>query len=186
MHDGRIISVDLSGIFMSGEVLDIGCRGGGIIYRALKGSNTTRTEEAALTSNCAVPMGTTDWVCGSPDKLPFECSSFDNAAAFFSFSQMGGLRARNKSLREIERVLKPGGNLHIWDINKSADMIWWHRTIRALLPGGDRAEMEIVSRKTPWGCTPDDMVPMIERFFHIDVFIRYEEYFFIRAAKKEG
>ena len=51
---------------------------------------------------------------GFSDELPYPDASFDRVLSSFMFHHLGA-DYREKSLREVRRVLKPGGSLHLAD-----------------------------------------------------------------------
>ena len=105
---------------LSGNILDIGGGGEGIIGRLYREQVTAidnRQEELDEAPNVCkkVLMDATE--------LKYEANSFDNVTFFFTLMFMGEEEQR-KAIGEATRVLKRGGELHIWDCNiASADPV---------------------------------------------------------------
>ncbi|MDR1664836.1 MAG: class I SAM-dependent methyltransferase [Clostridiales bacterium] len=102
---------DLSGLKLSGRVLDIGGGGEGIISRCVGGSVTAidnRAEELAETADIGIKI-----IMDACD-LKFLDGYFDHVTCFFSLMYMG-LPQIEKFLGEAFRVLKKDGELRIWD-----------------------------------------------------------------------
>jgi demethylmenaquinone methyltransferase/2-methoxy-6-polyprenyl-1,4-benzoquinol methylase len=86
--------------------------------------------------------GTIDWVQGDLLALPFPDASFDAATVGFGVRNVADLDA---ALRELRRVLRPGGGLAILEITQPRGplrpffSVWFDRVVPALgrvLPGG--------------------------------------------------
>jgi demethylmenaquinone methyltransferase/2-methoxy-6-polyprenyl-1,4-benzoquinol methylase len=86
--------------------------------------------------------GTIDWVQGDLLALPFPDASFDAATVGFGVRNVADLGA---ALRELRRVLRPGGGLAILEITQPRGplrpffSVWFDRVVPALgrvLPGG--------------------------------------------------
>jgi demethylmenaquinone methyltransferase/2-methoxy-6-polyprenyl-1,4-benzoquinol methylase len=84
-----------------------------------------------------------EWVQGDVLALPFEDASFDSATVGFGIRNVDDLEA---GLRELRRVLRPGGRLAILEITTPSGVlapfyrVWFDRVVPLLgrvLPGGD-------------------------------------------------
>ena len=82
------------------------------------------------------------WVQGDLLSLPFEAASFDAATVGFGVRNVADLEL---ALRELRRVLRPGGRLAILEITRARGVLrpffslWFDRIVPALgkvLPGG--------------------------------------------------
>lgn len=95
-----------------GYILDIGGGGEGIIGQ-LKGDQVISIDknkgelEEANSKNLKIVMDATD--------LQFLDNSFNTAAAFFTFMYMD-YETKEKTFKEVFRVLKPNGKFFIWDV----------------------------------------------------------------------
>jgi demethylmenaquinone methyltransferase/2-methoxy-6-polyprenyl-1,4-benzoquinol methylase len=83
-----------------------------------------------------------EWVCGDLLALPFEDACFESATIGFGIRNVEDLAA---ALRELRRVLVPGGRLGVLEITRAAGLLapfyglWFERLIPRLgrlLPGG--------------------------------------------------
>jgi demethylmenaquinone methyltransferase/2-methoxy-6-polyprenyl-1,4-benzoquinol methylase len=84
-----------------------------------------------------------EWVQGDVLALPFEDASFDSATVGFGIRNVDDLEG---GLRELQRVLRPGGRLAILEITTPRGAlapfyrVWFDRVVPLLgrvLPGGD-------------------------------------------------
>jgi demethylmenaquinone methyltransferase/2-methoxy-6-polyprenyl-1,4-benzoquinol methylase len=84
-----------------------------------------------------------EWVQGDVLALPFEDASFDSATVGFGIRNVDDLE---RGLRELRRVLRPGGRLAILEITTPRGVlapfyrVWFDRVVPLLgrlLPGGD-------------------------------------------------
>ena len=111
-HQG-IISLNLDDMQISGNILDIGGGGEGIIGQRFGREVTAidkRKEELDEAENCEckkLVMDATD--------IKFNNASFENCTAFFSFMYMSD-EIIMKVLKEVYRVLKKEGFFYIWDL----------------------------------------------------------------------
>lgn len=103
--------IDLSEIKLSGRTLDIGGGGEGVIAKHTKGNVIIidkRADELEETEDIGIKV-----VMDATD-LKFLDNYFDNITCFYSFMYMSD-EAIERVLLECRRVLREGGELHIWD-----------------------------------------------------------------------
>jgi demethylmenaquinone methyltransferase/2-methoxy-6-polyprenyl-1,4-benzoquinol methylase len=86
--------------------------------------------------------GDVEWVRGDVLSLPFESASFDSATVGFGVRNVDDLE---RALRELRRVLRPGGRVAILEITQARGVlrpffsVWFDRVVPLLgklLPGG--------------------------------------------------
>jgi ubiquinone/menaquinone biosynthesis C-methylase UbiE len=94
-----------------GFILDIGGGGEGVIGQ-MKGSQVVSIDLSKRELEGA-PAGPLKIVMDATE-LKFLDGSFETVTAFFSFMYMGP-EVREKALKEIHRVLVPGGRFLLWD-----------------------------------------------------------------------
>jgi SAM-dependent methyltransferase len=108
----RYLLDDLSGI--QGRVLDVGC-GGGSVAKAAKRARPDLevfgcdVSESAIKTAKAAPEGV-DFRLATAEKLPFGDGEFDFV---WIFDVLEHVDDPARVLREVARVLKPGGGFHI-------------------------------------------------------------------------
>jgi len=164
----------------------MGFDGKGIIYRALKNSIMYEDyEEAAITVEDGKDLDDYNWICGYPDSLPFEDGSFDTVVAFFSLSYINRKYIRNKTVREIHRVLKKNGKLYIWDINIGFLKFCLKRKLKVILPHNETVESEINANGRIGNYNMFSLIPVIKRYFDICEKKSFNTHFQIEAAKKD-
>lgn len=95
------------------KVLDIGC-GNGRLYHVLKEKQILYTgldlsEELIKISKAKYPE--VDFMVGDMKKLPFLAGSFDAVFCIAAFHHLTTAEERLQTLREMKRVVKPGGKI---------------------------------------------------------------------------
>ena len=110
---------------------------------------------------------TIEWVRGDVTALPFEDASFDVATVGFGIRNVPDLE---DALRELARVLRPGGRLGILEITQPRGIlrpffrVWFDRAVPVLgrvLPGGAAYTYLPASvRRFPG---PDDLAAALDR-----------------------
>ncbi|CCD72180.1 Sterol 4-C-methyltransferase strm-1 [Caenorhabditis elegans] len=106
--------------------LDIGCGIGGVMldiadFGAKLTGVTIAPNEAEIGNEKFANMGISDRckiVAADCQKMPFEDSTFDVAYAIYSLKYIPNL---DKVMKEIQRVLKPGGKFIVYDLIKTND-----------------------------------------------------------------
>lgn len=178
------LSVDISGFKAYGEVLDMGYKSCGIIYRAVKGCSLI--DETAVTSDRVQSSGKFNWIGGTPDSLPFEDGRFDTAISFFSICLIDKKHERNKAIKEAARVIKEGGIFYIWDINIKNISLGFNEAISVTIPGGEIIGMKIAMPVLWGGYGLKHLLPVMEMYFDIKEAKDLERYFYIKAVKKKN
>ena len=126
------------------RVLDACCGTGDLAVAAERegGTVTGLDFSTAMLERARRKSDTVDWVEGDLLALPFEDGSFDAATVGFGVRNVASLEA---GLRELRRVLRPGGRLAILEITRPRGFLrpffslWFDRVVPLLgkvLPGG--------------------------------------------------
>jgi arsenite methyltransferase len=129
LRDGILQSIDWHG---DEQVLDVGCGHGLLLIGAAKKLTTGRAvgvdvwsqrdqkdnSAAAVKENACIEGVSNRVEIQDADarKLPFGDNSFDVVLSSFTIHNISGSSERETAIREIARVLKPGGRLVIADI----------------------------------------------------------------------
>jgi demethylmenaquinone methyltransferase/2-methoxy-6-polyprenyl-1,4-benzoquinol methylase len=110
-----------------GKILDIACGTGDLtIYFGKKGIPTTGVDISEKMVEVAIHKADKlsckpDFVIASADELPFEKSSFDAVTISFGIRNFEN---RERALKEIYRVLTPGGVVAILEFAIPGNMVW--------------------------------------------------------------
>ena len=139
----------LARIPRGGELLDVGCGTGALARLVLKQDPTCRVTGLDLAPNMVAQAranleGFADRVRlveGDSDRLPFREESFDAAWCNDSFHHYPRPQA---ALREIYRVLEPGGVLLLADTTAPAGVRW---ALNLLLPLSRSGDVRLYSPK---------------------------------------
>jgi SAM-dependent methyltransferase len=116
------------------RVLEVGCgRGGGAAYlqRALRPATMTAidfSENAVRLCQQRYPEPGLEFRVGNAERLPFPAASFDAVVNVESSHCYGSIEA---FLREVQRVLKPGGHFLYADFRDRDKLDLWRAQLRA-------------------------------------------------------
>ena len=139
-------------------MLDIGCGPGHlpILLSGRHGLDVTGLDldgdmiELAEKNASALADPTTRpaFVVGSVDALPFDDASFDMVVSTLSLHHWAD---RETGLREIHRVLRPGGRALIWDFRSGAHVMGHHMPdVFGLAVASPFANASVTPWRWPW------------------------------------
>ena len=133
----RLLDACFKDLQPGAPVLDVGCGTGEYIHRASElGFSASGIEPAEGMRKVAIQKNPSKTILeGVATTLPFESSSFDLLICIEVLRYLH--RADNRlALREMRRVLKPGGKLFLTSVNKYAlDGFYVYHLVRRLLYG---------------------------------------------------
>lgn len=125
------------------KVLDVGCGGGFTCeFLAARGAVVSGIDQSAATLDAAIRHAkesglAIDYKLGVGERLPYPDASFDAVTCVDVLEHVADLE---KTLSEIQRVLKPGGRFYFDTINKTLKsrfvMIWLLERITKQIPRG--------------------------------------------------
>ncbi|MHA2180415.1 MAG: class I SAM-dependent methyltransferase [Promethearchaeota archaeon] len=104
--------IDLTGVNMNGRILDIGGGGEGVIGQ-LKGEQVVAIDPSKRELEEATESKALNIIMNAKD-LKFIDNTFDTVSIFFTMMYIP-LNDHEKVFNEIHRVLKPNGELFLWD-----------------------------------------------------------------------
>jgi len=107
------IQINLDDYTLTGPVLDIGGGGEGVIGQ-LAGSEVIDIDRR-MDELLEAPDGPTKLMMDAR-QLGFASGQFPSLTAFFSLMYISNLEDQKAVFAEAQRVLQPGGVLHLWDV----------------------------------------------------------------------
>lgn len=117
--------LDLLRMKKGGKVLDVGCGEGIFLARIAKTYGTgcvgVDISKKSITAAKRWESPRLHFQVADVTRLPFKDKSFDHA---LSFDTLEHIQDQSKALLEMMRVLKPGGSLLLYTINKSQCYTW--------------------------------------------------------------
>ena len=162
---GKTIILNLSGFKLLGDVLDVG-ESYGVIYNISKDT----IDEVCV-----------DLLEGSIDEKGIQ-GEYDVCTIFFYLSNLWRESARVQLINEVSKLIKVGGEIYIWDINKEMGEVS-NNKVMAVLPSGKIKEFEFKNLNPISTSNIDNTKKMLENMYSIKEEKLWEDIFFIRGEK---
>ncbi|CUO22332.1 MULTISPECIES: hypothetical protein [Clostridium] len=162
---GKTIILNLSGVKLLGDVLDVG-ESYGVIYNISKDT----IDEVCV-----------DLLEGSIDEKSIQ-GEYDVCTIFFYLSNLWRESARVQLINEVSKLIKVGGEIYIWDINKEMGEVS-NNKVMAVLPSGKIKEFEFKNLNPISTSNIDNTKKMLENMYSIKEEKLWEDIFFIRGEK---
>ena len=162
---GKTIILNLSGVKLLGDVLDDG-ESYGVIYNISKDT----IDEVCV-----------DLLEGSIDEKGIQ-GEYDVCTIFFYLSNLWRESARVQLINEVSKLIKVGGEIYIWDINKEMGEVS-NNKVMAVLPSGKIKEFEFKNLNPISTSNIDNTKKMLENMYSIKEEKLWEDIFFIRGEK---
>ena len=162
---GKTIILNLSGVKLLGDVLDVG-ESYGVIYNISKDT----IDEVCV-----------DLLEGSIDVKSIQ-GEYDVCTIFFYLSNLWRESARVQLINEVSKLIKVGGEIYIWDINKEMGEVS-NNKVMAVLPSGKIKEFEFKNLNPISTSNIDNTKKMLENMYSIKEEKLWEDIFFIRGEK---
>ena len=162
---GKTIILNLSGVKLLGDVLDVG-ESYGVIYNISKDT----IDEVCV-----------DLLEGSIDEKGIQ-GEYDVCTIFFYLSNLWRESARVQLINEVSKLIKVGGEIYIWDINKEMGEVS-NNKVMAVLPSGKIKEFEFKNLNPISTSNIDNTKKMLENIYSIKEEKLWEYIFFIRGEK---
>ena len=162
---GKTIILNLSGVKLLGDVLNVG-ESYGVIYNISKDT----IDEVCV-----------DLLEGSIDEKSIQ-GEYDVCTIFFYLSNLWRESARVQLINEVSKLIKVGGEIYIWDINKEMGEVS-NNKVMAVLPSGKIKEFEFKNLNPISTSNIDNTKKMLENMYSIKEEKLWEDIFFIRGEK---
>lgn len=141
--------IRLSGATDAAAILDVGCGTGVLVDDLLKSRRDVRglvefdiAFDMLKVNAAKFPAAGLSRVCGDAQDLPFAACSFDVVLCFGVFPHFDD---KESALRQIFRVVRPGGALCIGHMMGSREMNAFHRTLNGPVSGDSLPSSETLS-----------------------------------------
>jgi len=152
-ESARRVLIDQAELQPGHRVLEIGCGTGTLLMQIKRAHNDVdvtgldpdpkaldRTRRKAKAAAVAIRLDR-----DFSDSLPYPDASFDRVFSSFMFHHLETVDEKRNTLREVHRVLEPGGRLHLLDFDRPdaarGAITWLHSTRRL----EDNTEARILS-----------------------------------------
>ncbi|WP_304421850.1 hypothetical protein, partial [uncultured Clostridium sp.] len=150
---------------LTGDVLDVG-ESYGVIYNLSKDT----IDEVSV-----------DMLEGTIDEKN-TYGEYDTCTVFFYLSSIWRDSNKFNLIKEASKLVKVGGEIYIWDINKEIGEVS-NNKVMAVLPSGKTKEFEFKNLNPLSKSNIDDTKKMLSNIYDIKEEKVWEDIFFIRAEK---
>lgn len=162
---GKTIILNLSDIKLKGDVLDVG-QSYGVIYNISKDA----LDEISV-----------DLLEGSINEKN-TYGEYDICTVFFYLSSLWRDYNKVNLIKEISKLVKVGGSIYIWDINKEIGEVFSNK-VMAVLPSGKTKDFEFKNLNPISKSNIDDTKRILGDMYCIKEEKVWEDVFFIRGEK---
>ncbi|MCE5222360.1 MAG: hypothetical protein LLF98_14235 [Clostridium sp.] len=163
---GKTLVIDLEGVILQGDILDVGEKNLGIIYNISKEAE----DELSL-----------DYV-SSDMKIELKDRKYDACTFFFDLNKMWTNLEKEKLIKEISSYLKEYGEIFIWDINKERGKVF-NNKIKVILPNKKVKEFTFKNLNILLSSNIEEIKKILEKYFEIEETKAWEDVFFIKGKK---
>ena len=162
---GKTIILNLTDVRVKGDILDVG-ESYGVIYNI---------SEDVIEEVCV------DYVeCEIKESKMVE--QYDTCTMFFSLSSIWRESSKVNLIREASKLVKVGGEIYIWDINKEIGEVS-NNKVMAVLPSGKTKEFEFKNLNPISKSNIDDTKRMLSDIYDIKEEKVWEDIFFVKGEK---
>jgi hypothetical protein len=164
------VYIDIDKQMLIGNILDISVckKTEGLIYNLLK----------FYDKNIEV-----DVVNGKVEKKYIEENLYENCILFFSLRGILLKSSKRMLFRDIYKLLKEDGIVHIWDIDKGYNKKF-NGTIKLIYPDKKIKTIRIIDRNIIKDCSKENTIKLMSKYFDIIDFKCENEIYFIKGKKK--
>ena len=163
---GKTIILNLSGIKLTGDVLDVG-ESYGVIYNISKD---------------AIDEVSVDLLEGTIDEKN-TYGEYDTCTVFFYLSSIWRESNKVNLIREASKLVKVGGEIYIWDINKEIGKLF-NNKIRVILPSEKIKEFQFKNLNPMTSSGIEETRKILTEQFCIQEEKVWEDIYYIKARKK--
>jgi hypothetical protein len=161
------VQIDMQNLNLKGDILDIGVKNYGIIYKICR----QYEDEVAL-----------EYVMGDEKNL-IEREYYDTAVLFFTLSPLRTAGKRRKLIKELYQYIRDCGEIIIWDINKSIGTLV-NLQVEVLLGENETQKINIANLNPVKILSLTQVKRIISPFFEVTEEKLGKTIFFLRAKRK--
>lgn len=162
---GKTIILNLSDIKLRGDILDVG-ESYGVIYNISKET----LDEVSV-----------DLLQGEIDEKN-NYGEYDTCTVFFYLSSIWRETSKMDLIKEVSKLVKVGGEIYIWDINKAVGEMC-NNKVMAILPSGNIKDFEFKNLNPITKSNIDDTKNMLSDIYEIKEEKLWQDIYFIRGEK---
>ena len=161
------VQIDMQDLDLKGDVIDVGVKNYGIIYKLCK----QYEDEVAL-----------EYLMDE-EKMLIEREYYDTAVLFFTLSPLRNAGKRRKLIKEIYQYIRECGEIIIWDINKAIGMAV-DLQVEVLMKEKDSQTVNIRSMSPLKTLSLKQVKEIINPFFEVTEEKQGKTIFYLRAVRR--
>ncbi|HBC97446.1 MAG TPA: hypothetical protein DC034_11715 [Clostridium sp.] len=164
----KSIFINMENEIFKGSLLDIGLSNQGIVYNIYKQFNDDINVE---------------YINGKDEQENIRENYYDNCIMLFSFDRMCFNFKKKNFIMDIHRYLNKNGLLHIWDIDKGYNKIFYG-DIKIAIPGGKLKKIKIRDFNILKNSSKENTLKLLDGYFEILDSRNSDGIYYIKARKK--
>ncbi|WP_139905218.1 hypothetical protein [Clostridium thermarum] len=161
------VQIDMQNLKLKGDVIDIGVKNYGIIYKICRQNDDEVAVEYLM----------------DEEKDLIEREYYHTAVLFFTLSPLSSAGKRRKLIKELYKYIRDCGEIIIWDINKAMGRLVDLR-VEVLLSENETQTIKINNFNPIKQLSLSQVKKIINPYFEVTEEKQGKEIFFLRAKRK--
>lgn len=163
------VQIDMQNLNLKGDVIDIGVKNYGIIYKICRQNDDEVAVEYLM----------------DEEKSLIEREYYDTAVLFFTLSPLSSAGKRRKLIKELYQYTRDCGEIFIWDINKAIGKLVDLR-VEVLLGKNEIQTISINNYNPVKQLSLSQVKRIINPYFEVTEEKQGKEIFFLKAKRKSS
>lgn len=160
--------IDMTAIKLKGNILDVGIRNYGIIYKLCKQNEDEVAVEYVMDEE--------------REFISDKC--YDSVVLFFSLGQLNNSKARRQLFREIDKYVSDAGEIFLWEVNKAVGEML-DLDIEVIMPSNEVQNIKLQYLNPMKKLSMNEIKSMVMHYFDIIDEKEESSFFYLRGKRKQ-